>query len=914
MKRILLFFIIIFTFILTLSLPIKAANNKLYLHYYRFDGNYSNWNVWIWQSKPTGLDGSAYQFEEDNTPINFNFGGVVVIIDLDEHFPNSTELGVIIRKGEWQEKDIDNDRFIDVSSKGELHYYFVEGEPLIGTSILDPNGPSRFHKFKTLEFIDNNVIKFVGTESVILESIKLFKNNLDITNNISDITFENDNKSGFITLDINLNYEDYYQIEAKFLNQAELTTTEVSFSGMYDTASFNDAFYTDEELGAIYSTNETTFKLWAPLASSVVLNLYGTGTPKALGGSDDKVSYDLVKKAKGVYEIKLVGNYHNYYYTYDVTNQNHTGYNIVDPYAKGVGINGLRGLIVDFNETNPEGWDNFNKPNNIINKTDAIIYELHVRDLTTHNTWNGNNENRGLFLGLIEENTKYNGLTTGFDHIKELGITHLQLLPIFDYGNAIDETRQNDNTYNSFNWGYMPLNFNALEGNYSKDPYDGLTRINEFKQVVMAYGKENIRINMDVVYNHTGQSADSNFNLIVPGYYHRLTSSGAYSNGSGTGNETASERKMVSKFIIDSVLFWTTEYKLGGFRFDLMALHDINTMNTLAEKLIEIDPDILIYGEPWMGGDSTLAKELQAGKENLKNLNNIGAFNDDTRDGIKGSVFSSWMKGYIQGDFAQKNKLKYGIVGGIDHLDNKGYNVWHTSPTKILNYVTAHDNNTLYDKLYLSLLEDNNLNLINDLSIQAHSIILTAQGIPFIHAGDEFLRSKEISEGVFDSNSYQSSDEINQIRWDLKEKNNEHYEMFKKLIDIRKENSVFRKFNNADINENVRFILNDTTGVIGYVLYDNNETYIAIINATNKNYTFNLKGYTFEQMFNTKSNTFNNKIMPHSFILLKVNDKVALDKFPNTLSSASNAYLYFIIGAAFALVSVGAYFIINRKK
>ncbi len=918
MKKILIMIAVIFNTIMLLSINLFAASgsNNLYLHYYRFDGNYSNWNVWLWQHEPDSLEGSAYNFVDDQTDEAYNFGGKVVIIDLDEVFPDATQLGIIIRKGDWQEKDIDNDRFIDLGDRNNKHFYFVEGDPLIGTSIDDPQGPSKEHKFKKVQFVDDNKIEMVASTEIDSNKITLFKNEFEITSKISNISLSDNKEEGTLTLSENLDYTATYEIKTTFLDQDE-TTQIVSFEGMYDKDSFNDSFYTDEELGAIYSLESTTFKVWAPLASEVKVNIYNTGTPSNLGGNDTKEVHDLVKGDKGVFSITLEGDYHGKYYTYDVKNGMFYAKEIVDPYAKGVGVNGLRGLVIDFARTNPAGWNNFTKPDNIEHKTDSIIYELHVRDLTTHETWNGSEENRGLYLGLIEEGTRYNTLTTGFDHIKELGITHLQLLPIFDYGNAIDETRQNDDDYNSFNWGYMPLNFNALEGNYSKDPYDGLLRINEFKQVVMGYGEAGIRINMDVVYNHTGQSADSNFNLIVPGYYHRFTDSGAFSNGSGTGNETASERSMVRKFIVDSVLFWAEEYKLGGFRFDLMALHDLETMIEISEKLHQLDPKILVYGEPWMGGTSTLPASEQSGKENLKDLSDVGAFNDDTRDGIKGSVFSSWAPGFIQGDFAQKNKIKYGIVGGIQHVDNPGYNVWHTSPDKILNYVTAHDNNTLHDKLYLSLVDEGKLDLIEKMSIQAHGLILTSQGIAFIHAGDEFLRSKEIGKGVFDSNSYQSSDEINQIRWDLKAENINHLTHFTNLLNLRNENKVFRKHDNEDINQNIRFIFNDMKGVIAYVLYEDDETFVVIVNATNDKYKFKTDSSNFEviidgadqfEMMTLKAEDKNEfEVEPHSILILKTNKKVPLTSFPEEMSKVKKVglTLYLILGITGGLLITG---------
>lgn len=907
----------------------ENADNKIYIHYYRFDQNYTNWNVWAWQSAPNSGEGKSYEFVDDTTENEFNFGGKVAILDKNTDFLNTSQIGVIIRKGNWEQKDIDADRFIDLKvDEDSEHFYFVEGEFAIGNSLNDPNGPSKYPKFKSATFKNSTTISFTATHEVTISELKIVENNVALLLNIENITLSSDKKSGEIVLDTPIDLSKSYVLDSKFDGQLDRTSIDISLDGLYNSNEFNDIFAYDGELGAIYDDTSTTFRLWAPISSAVSLNIYNTGTPANLGGSDTKVTYSLDKKEKGVYELTVAGDLHGKYYTFDVTNGSRTYTNIVDPYAKSVGINGLRGMVVNFNQTNPIGWDEFDSSSNIVNKTDAIIYELHVRDLTTHSTWNGSEANRGKWLGLIEEGTKYQGVSTGFDHIKELGITHLQILPFFDYGNAIDETRQNDPSYNSFNWGYMPLNFNAIEGNYSADPYDGSVRINELKKVVMAYNEAGIKINMDVVYNHTGLSADSNFNMIVPGYYHRFTSNGSYSNGSGTGNETASERYMMRKFIVDSVLFWAQEYKLGGFRFDLMALHDVVTMNELSEKLHELDENILIYGEPWTGGTSTLPAAEQADKKNIINLNGVGAFNDSTRDGIKGSVFSSWMGGFVQGDYSTKNAVKYGITGGITHTDNTGYNSWHGSPDKTINYVTAHDNNTLHDKLYLSLKDTNRLGEIEALSLQSHGLILTSQGIPFIHAGDEFLRSKEISEGVFDHNSYQSPDSINQIQWNWKVEYANHYKDFKKLLDIRNSHQELRMTSQADINNNLRFVFNEQNGVISYIVKNTNEnrTLLIITNANRSNLIANLPAGEWQILLDTSSSNVEKvsnelNVKAGSFYVLsidKVLDHNAFDQSMKTADNNNNLAIMITIGAtsilgAAVLIYLG-YNLIKKNK
>jgi pullulanase len=495
-------------------------------------------------------------------------------------------------------------------------------------------------------------------------------------------------------------------------------------------------------------------------------------------------------------------------------------------------------MIVDFSQTNPEGFTYNSRPDNITNPTDAIIYELHVRDLTSHSSWNGPEAYRGKFLGLSVEGTSYNGVTTGLDHIKELGVTHVQLLPLFDFG-VVDETKLNDAKYKKFNWGYMPLNYNTPEGSYSTDPYDGTKRITELKQTVSALNKNNIGLIMDVVYNHTGLSADSNFNIIVPGYYYRLNSDGGFSNGSGTGNETASERYMMRKFMIDSTTFWAKEYNISGFRFDLMALHDTETMNQIVDALKAINEDIMVFGEPWNGGTTVMDASTAADKLNLVDMPEVAAFNDDFRDGIKGSVFSASEGGFVQGINTPtvNNRVRYGVAGGTDYpglgLEGISYKtIWHTSPSKTINYVSAHDNNTLYDKLMLST-SFNLKQYVDEMQKQAYAIVLTSQGIPFLHAGVEFMRSKPATGGTFDSNSYQSPDTVNQLRWDLKAQTTkmEVFAYYKGLIELRKAHPAFRMATSAEVLNNVDFVYEDKPGILAYTIsnYANNDTWGTIL-------------------------------------------------------------------------------------
>ena len=836
---------------------IDPDSPKIFIHYYRFNADYTDWNVWGWQNKPEGLDGSAYYFEDDDTAIEYNFGGKVLMININETFPEITRLGFIVRRGNWLAKDIDADRFVDIptlAANEEFHIYLVEGDERIGTFLGDPDGPSKNPKLKFAYFTALNEIKFEGTETLNSESIVVKADGVS-----QEITARNVvGAIGTVTLASEVDFSKTYTIEATF-SDLETRSFPVTFDGIYDSEAFELAFgYEGDDLGAYVTETSTTFRLWAPVSQSVTLNLYDTGTPQEFGGSNDPIdTIEMTKDVKGTYYYEELGNLHGTYYTYTVNNGG-TEVEVIDPYAKSAGVNGLRGMVVDFAQLNPVGFSYDFRPNNMVNATDAIIYELHVRDLTSHSSWNGTEINRGKFLGMIESGTTYAGYKTGFDHIVDLGVTHVQVLPFFDYGNAIDESRLDEEGYNSFNWGYMPLNFNAPEGSYSSNPYDGETRVRELKEMIMGFNNANIRINMDVVYNHHGETANSNFEQIVPGYYFRKTAIGTFSNGSGTGNETASDRIMMRKFMVDSVAFWAEEYNISGFRFDLMALHDIETMNLIVDTLNAIDETIMVYGEPWTGGTSTLPASLQAGKANLYLMPEVAAFNDDLRDGVKGSVFGSTLGGFVQGVYSIAGmdtiaRTKYGIVGGITHDGVDGTKlsagkVWHTQPTKTINYVTAHDNNTLHDKLYLSLVETNRLALIPALQKQANAIVLTSQGIAFLHAGDELLRSKPLIDSAgFDHNSYQSPDATNQIRWDLMTDSTTQnvYNYYKGLIALRKAHPSFKMALADEVNASLSFIYQEISGMIAYEITnaasgDTAESFLVFHNSNSTDVTLTL--------------------------------------------------------------------------
>ncbi len=620
---------------------------------------------------------------------------------------------------------------------------------------------------------------------------------------------EEDSKKAIVYLrtDAELELNIDYTIEIEGYGKTLITAKDI-----FDTKEFEDEYtYLGEDLGCTYLETMSVFKLWAPTATKVQIRFY----KKPIGGSCFK-ELDMEPTNKGIWAIDIKENLKGLYYTYKILVDGDAN-EAVDPYAKAVGTNGLRAEVIDLKDTNPSGWEEDIKPA-FKNPTDAIIYEAHIRDLSVDE--NSGITNKGKFLGLAEEGTKNKeGYSTGLDHLVELGITHIHLLPSFDFI-SIDESELDKN---DFNWGYDPQNYNVPEGSYSTNPADGEVRISEFKKMVLALHKHNIRVIMDVVYNHTGLTESSDFNKIVPKYYHR-TLDNRFTNASGCGNETASNRSMVRKFIIDSVKYWAKEYHIDGFRFDLMGIHDITTMNEIKKELDEIDDSIIVYGEGWTCDESPYPLEDLAVKSNTLKMPKIASFSDDIRDAIKGHVFFEAEKGFVSGAKDLAESLKFGIVGCIDYpdidFDKVKYSKkhWANNPTQAINYVSAHDNLVLWDKLNVSNPDDD----IDDLVLMdkmANAIVLTSQGIPFIHAGDEMLRSKD-----GDHNSYKSSDLINSIKWNLKTENNDVFEYYKGLIEFRKSNSLLRMATKEEVINNLKFLesgveLEDET-MVGFKLID----------------------------------------------------------------------------------------------
>ena len=479
-------------------------------------------------------------------------------------------------------------------------------------------------------------------------------------------------------------------------------------------------------------------------------------------------------------------------------------------------------MILDLASTDPDGWENDTNPNAGMTYNDAVIYELHVRDLSSDES--SGIQNTGKFLGLTETGTTTaSGIPTGLDHMKDLGITHLHLLPVYDYA-SVDETKSDKP---QFNWGYDPKNYNVPEGSYATDPYSPATRIKEFKEMVMALHKAGIRVIFDAVYNHTFDINGSNFQRTYPDYYYRKTKDGKYSDGSGCGNETASEKPLMRQFMLESVKYWIDEYHIDGFRFDLMGVHDIETMQAIREMVNRIDPSIYIYGEGWSAGSCAYPTEKLAVKANTQQLKGIGAFSDDMRDALRGPFSDDHQGALLAGLTGQEESLKFGIVGGIAHPQvdmtkvNYDKKPWTNNPTEQISYVSCHDDMCLVDRLKASIasLTDKNIpeamRTAELLRIDqlAQTCVFTSQGVPFILAGEEMLRDKK---GVH--NSYNSPDSINQFTWTNLQKYPQAFAYYKSLIQLRKNHPAFRLSTGDKVRQHLEFLPAQETCLVGFQL------------------------------------------------------------------------------------------------
>lgn len=573
-----------------------------------------------------------------------------------------------------------------------------------------------------------------------------------------------------------------------------------------------------------YTPEVTNFTLWAPTADEVRLMLFDTGDS---GHAYETVS--MVADKEGTWTAKVEKDLIGKFYTFNVKIKDKWMGDTPGINAKAVGVNGKRAAIIDMNATDPEGWAADKRPA-LASPADAIIYEMHHRDFSIDPS--SGIQHKGKFLALTEEGTlSPEQLATGIDHLKELGVTHVHLLPSYDYA-SVDETRLDENKYN---WGYDPQNYNVPDGSYSTDPYDPSVRIKEFKQMVQALHKAGIRVVLDVVYNHTFNTAESNFERTVPGYFYRQMPDGSFADASACGNETASNRPMMRKYMIESVLHWINEYHLDGFRFDLMGIHDIATMNEIRKAATAVDPSIIIYGEGWAAKAPQMPEDSLAMKANTYRMPGIAAFSDEMRDGLRGPFNDNHQGAFLAGVPGGEESIKFGIVGAIKHpqVDNDLVNYskasWAEQPTQMVSYVSCHDDMCLVDRLNASVPGITPQELIK-LDKLAQTAVFTSQGIPFIYAGEEVMRDKK---GVH--NSYQSPDSINAIDWKRKAEHADVFAYYKGLIQLRKNHPAFRMGDADLVRKHLEFLPVEGSNLIAYRLKEhaNSDAWEDIIVALN---------------------------------------------------------------------------------
>ena len=578
-------------------------------------------------------------------------------------------------------------------------------------------------------------------------------------------------------------------------------------------ANLDKSAYSGNDLGASYSKKATTFKVWSPNAASVRVNIFEHGSDNE-GDAGSIMSRAMsLDKTTGVWSVTINGDLLNKYYTYSVTHGKTTK-ETADVYAKACGVNGQRSMVVDLSTTNPDGWEN-DKHVLVQNQTDASVWEISVADFSSSESSGVSEANRGKYLAFTEEGTTVNGVqgasSTCVDYLKKLGVKYVQIMPFYDFG-SVDESK---NIMDQYNWGYDPVNYNCPEGSYSTNPKKGEVRIKECKQMIQALHNAGIGVIMDVVYNHT-YTSDSWLQRTVPNYYYRMNNDGTFSNGSGCSNDTASEHLMFRKYMIDSVTYWASEYHIDGFRFDLMGLHDVTTMNSIRTALDNLYADgsgsqILMYGEAWDMATNCDEGTVLASQKNLKQLSDrIGAFDDTIRDAIKGST------GGTDGAFVQEGSrranLKTGIAGQSDTTTG-----WANVPSQCVTYASCHDNLCLYDKLvgsvygadgkYRKRYED--LVAMNKLSA---AIVITSKGIPFSLGGEEFCRSKD-----GDENSYASSRKENMLDWENVDLYSDVIEYYRGLYKIRDAFAAFSDSTAATANS-LTYLSDVPKGVMGYTI------------------------------------------------------------------------------------------------
>ncbi|MDQ0202066.1 type I pullulanase [Neobacillus ginsengisoli] len=774
-----------------------SNSTEVMVHYHRFDSNYTNWDLWMWPYQPVNGNGSAYEFSGTD-----DFGATA-----DVQMPgDNTQIGLIVRKNDWSQKNSPGDLHIDLTKGHEV--WIVQGDPNIYYNLSDA-------KAAAIPSVSN---AYLDDEKTVLTKLS---NPMTLTAGSSGFTVTDKTTGEQILVTSAINANPASSSGQTDLVQLTLASApDVSHTLQVDAAGYKSVniiprnvlnlpryYYSGSDLGNVYSNKATAFHVWAPTASDVQVLLYNSET----GPITQQL--EMQKSDNGTWKLQVPGNLKNWFYLYQVTVNGKTQ-TAVDPYVRAVSVNATRGMIVDLEDTNPAGWkeDHQQTP---ANPVDEVIYEAHVRDFSIDA--NSGMNYKGRYLAFTEHGTKGpNNVKTGIDSLKKLGITTVQLQPVEEF-NSIDETQPN-----MYNWGYDPRNYNVPEGAYATTP-EGTARITQLKQLIQSLHQDRIGINMDVVYNHTFSTLVSDFDKIVPQYYYRTDSAGNYTNGSGCGNEVAIEHPMAQKFVLDSVKYWVTEYHIDGFRFDLMALLGTDTMAKISKELHAINPGIVLYGEPWTGGTSGLPSDQLLTKGQQKGLG-IGVFNDNIRNGLDGNVFEKSAQGFATGDPNQVDIIKNGVIGSIQDFTS--------APSETINYVTSHDNMTLLDKIMTSNPNDSQADRIK-MDELAQAVVFTSQGVPFMQGGEEMLRTKGGND-----NSYNAGDQVNQFDWSRKAQFENVFDYYSGLIHLRDKHPAFRMTTADQIKQHLTF-LDSPTNTVAFQLkdYANHDKWKNIIVMYNPNKT-----------------------------------------------------------------------------
>jgi pullulanase len=817
MKR---FFLVVLIVLLVCTAAI--AGTKLKIHYHRYDSNYENWDLWLWGR---GLNGSAYTFDSEDEY------GMVANVEMPEDLD---EVGFIVRLGNWADKDVSQDRFVQV--QGDVtEMWLLQGVKDVFFDVPDVSPRVLFtaaisdkvirayatNKFDTKDWVGKVSVSVNGVERTVASVEKVDPTDISKTNFI-EITLENP-----LTLE---DLSAYVEFAFEGFKPAR-----VLMMGILDD------YYSDKKMGVDYSDARTTFRVWSPVSSNVDLLLFEDG--EAL---EAYKTISMEMDEKGVWETTVKEDLKGTFYLYEYTHYDET-VRAVDPYSKSVYANGAKSAVIDLEETNPENWTTDSYVN-LEAPEDAIIYEIHVADVTGGPDSGVEEDLKNTFLGLVQEGTTGpDGVKTGFDSIIDLGITHVHVMPAYDFWTGDELSRDFEDYYN---WGYDPYLFSVPEGRYSTDAKDPTARVNEMKQMIAAFHEKDRGVILDMVFPHTyGLGTMSPFDSAVPYYYYKIDKAGAFINESGCGNTIASHRPMMSRYIVDTVKYWVEEYHVDGFRFDQMGFIDVATMEKIDEVLREINPSVLLYGEGW--GDA-VARDLWMQPDDGKYFalisrmvqaavkgTNIGAFNDDIRDGIRGSVFDTGTKGFVLDSFPKFKNIQKGAIGGVQYSKTLFWLV--DDPAQSINYAACHDNHTLWDKNSLAAAADKKNDwteaMLKDAQKLSGAIILTAQGIPFIHAGQEFCRTKNN-----DGNSYNSPISVNALDYARKAEFIDVVDYYRGLIELRRSHIAFRMRTQEDIINNVEILKTTNKRVVGVKINgtavgDDWKEIILLFNGAVKEYT-----------------------------------------------------------------------------